>query len=178
MKTAADLFALLDQLSISHITYEHEPLFTVEQQSAARERIPGCHTKNLFLKDKKGALFLLVAEAHATIPLKHLHGPLGASSRFSFGSPDLLRAVWGVEPGSVTPFGAINDGEKRVTVVLDEAMMRHETLGYHPLVNTMTTTIGRDDLIRFLVHTGHPPRIMPVSEPTPDTPSALQSVPL
>src|SRR5688500_17259056 len=104
MKTPADLFAFLDKLGIAYQTFEHEALFTVEQSDAVRGIIPGCHTKNLFLKDKKGALFLVVAEAHAGIPLKHLHGVLGASGRFSFGSPELLRAVWGVEPGSVTPF--------------------------------------------------------------------------
>jgi Ala-tRNA(Pro) deacylase len=164
MKTPADLFAFLDKLGVAYQTFEHEALFTVEQSDAVRGTIPGCHTKNLFLKDKKGALFLVVAEAHASISLKQLHGVLGASGRFSFGSPELLRAVWGVEPGSVTPFGALNDTECRVTVILDAAMMGYETLSYHPLVNTMTTAIARADLIRFLEAAGHPPRIVPVSQ--------------
>jgi len=74
-----------------------------------------------------------------------------------------MREVLGVEPGAVTPFGAINDTQGRVTVVLDAAMMEHETLNYHPLVNTMTTSINRDDLIKFLESTGHIPRIERVS---------------
>ena len=115
-----------------------------------RGQIPGGHTKNLFLRDKKYALYLVVALEDAEIELKGLHRQLGASGRFSFGSADLLREVLGVEPGAVTPFGAINDTQGRVTVVLDAAMMEHDTLNYHPLVNTMTTSIARDDLVKFL----------------------------
>src|SRR5690348_15147022 len=131
--TPDDLFAFLDRLGIPHKTTSHAPLFTVEQSQALRGTIPGGHTKNLFLKDKRGALFLVVALENALLPLKSLHVPLNAG-RFSFGSADLLREVWGVEPGSVSPFGAVNDTDKRVTVVLDEAMLAHETLNYHPLV--------------------------------------------
>src|SRR5262245_9677309 len=163
--TPADLFAFLDRLGIAHATVTHPPLFTVEQSQALRGKIPGGHTKNLFLKDKKDALFLVVALEDASIELKSLHRRLGAAGRFSFGSADLMRAALGIEPGSVTPFGAINDTEGRVTVVLDAAMMAHATLNYHPLVNTMTTSIARDDLVKFLAATGHPPRIEPVSEP-------------
>jgi Ala-tRNA(Pro) deacylase len=163
-----DLFAFLDSLQISHKTVEHPPLFTVEQSRALRGQIPGGHTKNLFLKDKKDAVFLVVAEEDAAIELKSLHRRLGAAGRFSFGSADLLMELWGVIPGAVTPFGAINDKPGRVTVVLDAAMMQHETLNYHPLVNTMTTAIARDDLVKFLQATGHPPRIEPVSGPSED----------
>jgi len=105
----------------------------------------------------------VVALEDAEIDLKGLHRLLGASGRFSFGSADLLAEVWGVVPGAVTPFGAINDTEARVTVVLDAAMMAHATLNYHPLVNTMTTSIARADLVKFLESTGHVPRIERVS---------------
>jgi Ala-tRNA(Pro) deacylase len=162
-KTPADLFAAFDALGIRHATVTHPPLFTVEQARELRGQIPGGHTKNLFLRDKKGLLFLVVALEDAAIDLKGLHRLLGASGRFSFGSADLLREVWGVAPGSVTPFGAINDVDVRVTVVLDADMMQHALLNYHPLVNTMTTSIARDDLVRFLEWTGHPPRIERVS---------------
>jgi Ala-tRNA(Pro) deacylase len=162
-----DLFAYLDRLAINHSTVSHPPLFTVEQSQALRGQIPGGHTKNLFLKDKKDALFLVVALEDATIDLKSLHRRLGASGRFSFGSADLLREVWGVPPGAVTPFGAINDAEGRVTVVLDAAMMRHDTLNCHPLVNTRTTSIARPDLIKFLEATGHRPEVAAVAEPDP-----------
>ena len=162
--TPDELFAVLDRLGIAHRTVTHRPLFTVEESRALRGQIPGGHTKNLFLKDKKGALFLVVALEHAAIELKSLHRRLGANGRFSFASADLLRETLGVEPGAVTPFAALNDTAGRVNVVLDAAMMEHATLNYHPLQNTMTTSIGRDDLVKFLEATGHPPRIVPVAE--------------
>ena len=161
--TPDDLFAFLDRLSIAHATVNHPALFTVEQSRALRGQIPGGHTKNLFLRDKKGTLFLVVALEDAAIDLKSLHRRLGASGRFSFGSADLMRTHLGVEPGAVTPFAAMNDVERKVTVVLDAAMMTHPVLNYHPLVNTRTTTIRREDLVRFLEATGHPPRIEAVS---------------
>jgi Ala-tRNA(Pro) deacylase len=164
------LFAALDSLGIKHSTVKHPPLFTVEQSRSLRGQIPGGHTKNLFLRDKKYAIYLVVALEDAEIDLKGLHRLLKADGRFSFGSSDLLREVLGVEPGAVTPFGAINDTKGRVTVVLDSAMMEHETLNYHPLVNTMTTSINRDDLVKFLESTGHIPRIERVSGRAPNMP--------
>jgi Ala-tRNA(Pro) deacylase len=157
--TPDQLFAALDELGIRHSTVKHPPLFTVEQSRNLRGQIPGGHTKNLFLRDKKYAIYLVVTSEDAEIDLKGLHRRLGANGRFSFGSSNLMREVLGVEPGSVTPFGVINDTQGRVTVVLDAAMMEHETLNYHPLVNTMTTSINRDDLVKFLESTGHMPRI-------------------
>lgn len=163
-----DLFAYLDRLGIKHSTTSHPPLFTVEQSQALRGQIPGGHTKNLFLKDKKDALYLVVAQEDARIDLKSLHRLLGASGRFSFGSANLLQEVWGVAPGAVTPFGAINDTEGRVTVVLDAEMMRHDVLNYHPLVNTQTTSLAAKDLITFLAATGHPPQITAVTGEPPE----------
>ena len=159
----ADLFALLDRLGIAHATVTHPPLFTVGESQALRGTIAGGHTKNLFLEDKKGALFLVTALEDAAIELKSLHRRLGAGGRFSFGSADLLRATLGIEPGAVTPFAVMNDSDGRVTVVLDAALMRHATINCHPLVNTMTTSIAGADLIKFLAATGHPPRIEPVA---------------
>jgi Ala-tRNA(Pro) deacylase len=158
-----DLFAYLDRLGIPHSTVDHPPLFTVEQSQALRGRILGGHTKNLFLKDKKDALFLVVAQEDTKVDLKGLHRVVGATGRFSFGSANLLEEVWGVLPGSVTPFGALNDTAGRVTVVLDAEMMRHDILNYHPLVNTKTTAIASTDLIKFLEATGHPPHITVVT---------------
>jgi Ala-tRNA(Pro) deacylase len=167
--TPDDLFAYLDRLGIAHATVTHAPAFTVEEARTLRGQIAGAHTKNLFLKDKKGALFLVVALEVAAIELKSLHRRLGASGRFSFGSAEILRATLGVEPGSVTPFAALNDTQAQVSVVLDAGMMRHAMLNYHPLRNTMTTTISRDDLVAFLTATGHPPRILAVAD-TPSSP--------
>jgi Ala-tRNA(Pro) deacylase len=161
--TPDDLFAFLDKLGIAHRTIKHPPVFTVDEARALRGQIAGGHTKNLFLRDKRGALYLVTALEDADIELKSLHRRLGASGRFSFGPAELMRATLGVEPGSVTPFGALNDTGQQVTIVLDAAMMAHETLNFHPLLNTMTTTIGRDDLVRFLAATGHTARIEPVA---------------
>src|SRR5499433_805525 len=147
--TPSDLFAFLDRLGIAHATVTHPALFTVEQSQQLRGTIPGGHTKNLFLKDKKWGLFLVTALEDAVIGLKSLHRRLAASGRFSFGPADLLRATLGIEPGAVTPFAALK---------------RHETINCHPLVNTMTTSIARADLVRFLESTGHPPLIAAVAE--------------
>jgi Ala-tRNA(Pro) deacylase len=162
--TPDDLFAFLDRLGIAHPTIAHPPVFTVAEAKRLRGTIAGGHTKNLFLKDKRDAVFLMTALEHAAIDLKTLHRRLGAA-RFSFGSAGLLHELLGVEPGAVTPFGVLNDTGARVTVVLDAAMMEHATLNYHPLVNTMTTSIKRDDLLTFLRATGHEPRIMAVADP-------------
>jgi Ala-tRNA(Pro) deacylase len=167
----ADLFAFFDSLGIAHETIEHEPVFTVAEAQALRGSIPGGHTKNLLLKDRKDRLFLVVAEEDARIDLKTVHEKIGGNGKVSFASADLLKAHWGVEPGSVTPFGAINDRDGRISVVLDEALMRHERLNFHPLVNTMTTGIGSSALITFLRATHHEPLIVPVSEARQDVPA-------
>jgi Ala-tRNA(Pro) deacylase len=160
-----DLFAYLERLGIAHHSVSHPPLFTVEQSQALRGQIPGGHTKNLFLRDKKGVLYLVSALEDAVIALKSLHRILGASGRFSFGSAELMRETLGIEPGAVTPFAAINDPDRRVTVVLDATLMQQPTVNFHPLTNTMTTSIARADLVRFLEEVGHPPRIVAITEP-------------
>jgi Ala-tRNA(Pro) deacylase len=160
-----DLFAYLDSLGIAHQTVRHPPMFTVNEAQSLRGKVPGGHTKNLFLRDKKGALYLVVAPEDAVIELRSLHRLVGASGRFSFASTELMRETLGVEPGSVTPFAVINDKTGRVTVVLDAAMMANDVLNFHPLANVATTTIARDGLLKFLESTGHPPRIEAVSAP-------------
>ena len=161
--TPEQLFAALDGLGIPYSTVKHPPLFTVEQSQGLRGSIAGGHTKNLFLRDKKGALYLVVAAEDATIELRSLHRALGASGRFSFGSAELMQETLGVAPGSVTPFAVINDKEARVTLVIDAALMTHDMLNFHPLVNTATTSLSRQGLLKFLAATGHPPRIVPLS---------------
>lgn len=158
--TPQDLFARLDALGIAHTSVEHPPLFTVEDSQTLRGTIPGAHVKNLFVKDKKGRLFLLVAEEEAEIDLKKVHELIGAQGRVSFVQAGQLEEVWGVKPGAVTPFGAINDAAGLVTVVLEATLMRDPLINAHPLVNTMTTAISRDDLVAFLEAVGHPPRIV------------------
>ncbi len=161
--TTDDLFAFLDTLGIVHKTINHPAVFTVEEARDLRGAIAGGHTKNLFLRDKKGAVYLVVAPENAAIELRGLHRLLGASGRFSFGSAELMHERLAVAPGSVTPFAAINDKDQRVKIVLDAALMVHETLNFHPLVNTATTSISREGLLKFLLATGHEPRIENIS---------------
>lgn len=155
-----DLFARLDALGLAHSTIEHPPLFTVEDSKKLRGEIPGAHIKNLFVKDKKGRLFLLVAEEEAVIDLKKVHELVGAQGRVSFVQGDKMEEAWGVKPGAVTPFGAINDKEGLVTVILEANLARDPIINAHPLVNTMTTTISRRDLERFLEAENHAPRFV------------------
>jgi Ala-tRNA(Pro) deacylase len=168
MPTSSEaLLAYLGSLSIAAETVDHPPLFTVEDSQALRGDVPGGHTKNLFVKDKKGRLFLLVVDEDAVVDLKRVHEKIGAQGRVSFGSAELLEEVWGVKPGAVTPFGAINDETGKVCVVLDEAMMRHERLNFHPLVNTRTTGLASADLVKFLRATGHEPMIVALGREGP-----------
>jgi len=155
--TPEDLFARLKALGIDSTTHEHPPLHTVEESQALRGEIAGAHTKNLFLKDKKGALWLVTALEDTPVDLKPLHRQLG-SARLSFGKAELMREMLGVEPGSVTPFAIINETARNVKLVLDEALLAHETLNFHPLVNTATTSIARDDFLRFVAACGHEPQ--------------------
>jgi Ala-tRNA(Pro) deacylase len=162
-RTAEDLFAFLDSLNIPHKTKNHAPVFTVAESASLRDEIPGGHTKNLFVKDKKDQFFVVTVEENATVDLKTIHKVIGASSRVSFGSPEKMLDYLGVVPGSVTVFGAINDTGRNVTFVLDEDLMREEVLNGHPLSNDATTSIGRDDLVQFLEATGHTPLVLKVT---------------
>lgn len=159
-KTREELAGYLTGLGIHTTTVDHAPVFTVEEAQALRGTVPGAHTKNLFLKDKKDRLFLVVAPEDAAIELKQLHTLIGASGRLSFGKPDLLMETLGVTPGSVTAFGVINDEARRVTLVLDRHLARAEVINCHPLVNTATTTIASPDLLKFLRATGHEPLVI------------------
>lgn len=160
--TREDLISRFHSLGIESTTREHPPVHTVEEAQALRGAIPGGHCKNLFLKDEKGSIWLIVCLEEATVDLKAAPAKIG-SKRLSFGKPDLLMEVLGVTPGSVTPFGLINDKAQRVNVILDESMMQHELLSYHPLRNDATTTIRSSDLVKFIRSCGHEPRIVAVS---------------
>lgn len=157
--TPEQLFARLDELNIDRTTVMHAPVFTVEDAKAHRGTIHGGHTKNLFLKDGKGRLFLAVTLEDCAVDLKAL-GPLIGAGRLSFASPDLLRAHLGIEPGSVTPFSLINDRAITVTPVFDQAMLELAVLNFHPLVNTSTTAISSEGLLRFARACGHEPLIL------------------
>jgi Ala-tRNA(Pro) deacylase len=163
--TPDSLFAALDALRIPHETITHPPLYTVEQSKELRGEIPGAHTKNLFLKDKKGKLFLVTAVENTQIDLKRLHEVIGGSGRLSFGSAEQMMTYLGVTPGSVTAFGVINDTDSAVTMILDERLAAYGRINGHPLVNTMTTGVSYADLLTFLAAVGHAPQVLKVGEP-------------
>ena len=159
-----DLLAYLAGIGIETTTYDHPPLFTVTQSENLRGDIPGGHTKNLFLKYKKGSYFLLTVGEHAVIDLKTIHTKIGASGRVSFGKAEMLEELLGVIPGAVTIFGLVNDKAGQVTAFLDAELMQHDIINAHPLTNEATTAIGRDDLVRFIEATGHKATVLKLAE--------------
>lgn len=155
----AALFAYLDDLGISTKTIEHPPVFSVSESADVDRALPGGHTKNLFLKDAKGALFLIVAHNATKVDLKALPKRIG-SARLSFAKAAVLADVLGIAPGSVTAFALANDTNGRVQVIVDKELTRFSTINCHPLENNATTNIARDDLLRFIRATGHEPMIV------------------
>ena len=154
--TATDLFRRLDELGVDHTTVDHPPLFTVQQSKELRGKLPGAHVKNLFLRNKKGKMWLLVCLEDRDIDLKALRQDLGTSS-LSFASTERLMQYLGVIPGAVSPFGVINDTGSEVEVVLDRALVDMDPLNFHPLDNSKTTAVSARGLLRFLESTGHSP---------------------
>ncbi|MCC0033509.1 MAG: prolyl-tRNA synthetase associated domain-containing protein [Brucellaceae bacterium] len=149
------LFSYLDGLGIAHETVTHPPLHTVAESQELRGQITGAHTKNLFLKDKKDQFFLLTVEEDAMVDLKSIHHLIGAASRVSFGKPEKMEELLGVQPGAVTAFGLVNDTGGQVRFFIDSDLLGQERVNCHPLVNTATTGISAGDLIRFVEATGH-----------------------
>ena len=155
----ADLLRRLESLGIQSRTMPHDPVFTVEEAKRLRGQIDGSHIKNLFLRNQKGAMWLVVALEDRAIDLKALGARLDAG-RFSFGSADRLMRYLGVIPGAVTPFGVINDRGGAVKVVLDEGLFDQDPVNCHPLTNDMTTSLAAADLVRFLEAENHPPEVI------------------
>lgn len=161
---AAPVFDRLKAIGIEFASVNHVAVFTVAESQSLRGSIAGAHSKNLFVKDKKGRLFLVTALEDARLDLKRLHEAIGAQGRVSFASAEQLKHNLGVDPGSVTPFAAMNDTAGNVTVVLQDRLMAEPVLNFHPLTNTATTTISNDALTRFLDAVGHPPLIVALPE--------------
>jgi Ala-tRNA(Pro) deacylase len=159
MKTRADLMAFLDAHGIAHSTLDHPAVFRVDEGHEIKAALPGAHTKNLFLKDAKGQLWLISAEGRTAIDLKSLPPVIGAA-RLSFGSAERLYAALGVTPGSVTALALINDPERKVRFVLDRALAEADLVNFHPLTNTATTALGRDGFRRFLDVLGVEPLVV------------------
>ncbi|MGY8960137.1 MAG: prolyl-tRNA synthetase associated domain-containing protein, partial [Alphaproteobacteria bacterium] len=154
------LLARLDTLGLSHESHDHSPAFTVDESQALRGVLPGAHVKNLFLRDKKKRSWLVTAVEDRVIDLKALRRRLGATGSLSFGAAEPLMALLGVTPGSVTPFGIINDREGVVSMVLDKALLTGDLVNVHPLRNDQTTALHPDDLLRFLEAENHTPLVL------------------
>ncbi len=153
----AELYALLEAHGIAYTHHTHPPLFTVAESQALRGELPGGHVKNMFMKDKKGAIWLATCLEDRRIRIRDLEKDVGAKG-LSFGKAELLWEVMGVLPGAVTPFGLINDrAAQRVRVALDAQMLERDPLNFHPLHNEATTTISKDGFLKFLALTGHEP---------------------
>lgn len=160
LRTPDEVLSILSQMGVSTSTVRHPPLHTVAESQALRGEIPGAHTKNLFLKDKRDQHFLITAEESSAIDLKQIHHDIGAASRVSFGRPEAMMELLGVKPGAVTVLGLVNDTEHRVRVVIDAALLRETVINVHPLTNEATTSIAPADLLRFLKNTGHEPLVL------------------
>ncbi len=147
------LLAFMAEREIDQTTHEHPAVFRVEEGLELKAAMPGAHTKNLFLKDKKGRLWLISARQDTVIDLKAAPRMIG-SDRLSFGNEDLMFETLGVRPGSVTALGLINDVERRVTFVLDRRLWEAEVVNFHPLTNTATTGLTQAAFRRFLAEIG------------------------
>lgn len=159
MHTRADLMALLDSLGVATATTDHPAVFRVGEGEAIKAAIPGAHTKNLFLKDAKGQLWLVSARDDTRIDLKRLPPVIGAA-RLSFGSAELMAETLGVTPGSVTAFALINDAAHRVRFVLDRRLAEAERVNFHPLANTATTGVSQEGFRAFLESVGVTPLVV------------------
>jgi Ala-tRNA(Pro) deacylase len=157
--TQEQLLGRLDELGIVHRTVTHRPVLTVEAAREHTGHLPGGHCKSLFLKDKKGSLWLLVCLDHRRIDMSRLAKAIG-SARLSFGQPELLQAGLGITPGAVTPFALINDRERRVQPVLDQAMLAQPAQRSPPDQRAATTAIKAADLLGFIEACGHRAQIL------------------
>lgn len=162
------LLKILEDIDISYKIHHHDPIFTVEEGVHLKAEIAGVHCRNLFLRDKKKKMYLVVVSNDTSVDLKKLNGLID-SGRLSFGSADRLWTYLGIRPGSVCPFTVINDTEHQVSVVLDAAMMKADIVNYHPLDNAMTISLTPADLLKFFDYTGHAARIIDLTPARPDS---------
>ncbi len=155
------IFEFLQKHGIVYQNFEHEAVFTCEESSKLPP-MPGHSTKNLFLRDEKGERYFLVTVGHEkSADIKALKVILGAK-KLSFGSPEKLKELLGVEPGSVTVMGLMNDHAHRIEVCIDQSVWNAESIQCHPLVNTGTLVLLHKDLEQFLHATKHEWRVMDV----------------
>lgn len=151
-----DIYDFLEAHSIQYKRHDHPAVYTVEEADVYAASIPGAHTKNLFLRDKKGRRHVLVvAGSHAEVNLKDISKMLDTSN-LSFASPERLMKHLGIEPGSVSSLALFTDRDAHnVEVVFERSVWEADLICCHPLVNTVTLVIAQPDLRKFLNATGH-----------------------
>ena len=164
MESAAAVYAALDALGISYERFDHPAVFTAADASRYWDPIPGMQCKNLFLRNKKGNRhYLLVVEISKRVDLQEIARRQG-DDRLSFGSAERLLAALGLTPGSVSPFGLINDRDGSVRVLIDSALRGRDRLIFHPNINTASVVIAWPDLERFLASRSNPVQIIDIPQ--------------
>jgi Ala-tRNA(Pro) deacylase len=159
-----DIYRFLAQNDIEYERYDHPAVFTCEQADRLVPPMSAAKTKNLFLRDRKGQRhFLVVVGYEKVVDLAALSSLLGVS-KLSLASQERLRRYLGVDPGSVTILGVVNDLDNQVEVVMDEDLWGSSAFRCHPLVNTSTLAISKENLQRFLDTTGHSVRVVTVPD--------------
>jgi len=157
-----DIYAVLAEHGIAYERYDHVPVFTCDEAERAMPQTDAAHTKNLFLRDKKGLRhWLLVTLCEKAVDLKQVAERIGAD-KLSLGSPERLATHLGVTPGAVTILALAHDRSHAVELLVDEDVWRASAVRAHPLVNTATLVVAQSDLRRFLDYTGHVARVIPV----------------
>jgi Ala-tRNA(Pro) deacylase len=154
------LLAWMAENGVDQITHDHPAVFRVEEGLDLKADLPGVHTKNLFLKDKKGRLWLISAAQGTVIDLKRARTALEATGNLSFGNEGLMYETLGVRPGSVTALGLINDVDRRVTFVLDRRLHEAAIVNFHPLINTATTALDQTAFRRVMALLGREPIVV------------------
>lgn len=162
-----NLLEYIENIGVKHCVHHHAPVFTVAEANLVTEMIPGVHTRNLFIRDKRENMFLITLRDETRLDLKKLAGLLGVG-KLSFGSPERLWAYLGVRPGSVTPLSVLNDTERKVRLVLEQAMMEEDIVNFHPLDNSMTISLSPDGLMTILKKQGITPHILDLSPAAPE----------
>ena len=145
-----DLFKKLDSKGISYKLHEHKPLFTVEDSKQNRGLIIGSHSKNLFLKNKKNKFFLFTCIESTNVEIKKITKTLKIGN-LSFANESYLNEYLGVMPGSVTPFGLLNDNNNNVEFYLDSDFLKEKIVNFHPLINSLTISLNIEDFLKFLI---------------------------
>ena len=153
----------LRELQIPFERYEHPPVATAEEGERHWVGIQATHSKNLFLRNQRGDRHYLLIVIHSKrVNLRAVATEIG-DGKLSFGSPDRLMTYLGVAPGSVSPFGLINDRDTHVRVYLDRDLASAERVSFHPNINTVTLALGRGDFQRFLESCGNAVRYVDVA---------------